>query len=173
MTRAVPSVKLIMGILASSPEYLEEAHGVIEAHFGAVDLESEAIPFTFTDYYDEEMGGAITRQFVSFERLIDPGRLREIKILTNELEAARCVAGNRVMNLDPGYLTVYSVVLASTKEGSQRVYLGDGIYGQPMLMMRGGVFEAFEFTYPDYGDEMTRSFFLRVRERYREQLKGS
>ena len=43
-------------------------------------------PFTFTHYYDAEMGPPIDRFFISFERLVDPAGLARTKQETNGIE---------------------------------------------------------------------------------------
>ncbi len=169
-TKHAVNVKLIMGILASAREYLKQAYEVTRKNFGPIDLQSDIIAFDYTDYYNDEMGDNILRQYVSFERLIYPGELWEIKVRTNELEDSGIVDGKRVMNLDPGYLSMCAVVLATTKEASHRVYLNGGIYGQPMLYFSKGGFVPFKLTYSDYADEKNRIFFDEVREIYRKQL---
>ena len=67
-------VKLIVGILAANQDCLRAAIEAITGEFGKVDLVSDAWPFTQTDYYKDETGENILRQFVSIEKLIDPGK---------------------------------------------------------------------------------------------------
>jgi len=56
-------VNLIAGVLTSIPGLLEQIDKTLEKHFGLIDLRSDVLPFTFTDYYNEEMGKGILRQF--------------------------------------------------------------------------------------------------------------
>ncbi len=163
-------VKLIMGILASTRKDLKRAHELVGKDFGPIDLQSDIIPFIYTDYYNGEMGADILRQYVSFDKLVYPEKLWSIKVRTNELEDSERVEGKRVVNLDPGYLSHCAVVLATTKEAGHRAYLNGGIYGQPMLYFRKSRFVPLEFTYPDYADEKNRVFFDKVRKVYRKQL---
>ena len=165
------NVKLIIGILSSSIDSLKRAHQIITSEFGEIDCESDIVSFNYTDYYNVEMGNNILRRFVSFKKLIFPGDLWRTKRRTIEMENAEKACNKRVMNLDPGYLTLSSLILASTKEACYRVYLDEGIYAQPMLHFRKGGFVPFEFTYPDYADDKTRSFFNEVRGIYHMQLK--
>jgi len=110
------------------------------------------------------MGPGLTRQFLAFERPFYPGLLGRTKRDTCRLEQGRARDGRRIFNLDPGYLTLNAVVVASTKEASYRVYLGDGTYAQPMLVYRAGQFEPLEWTYRDYRNPAHRQFFLTVRQ---------
>ncbi len=56
--------KLVMGILSSLPDSDEQLRSLLVEQWGRMDYCSAPIPFTFTDYYDREMGGAIERSFV-------------------------------------------------------------------------------------------------------------
>jgi len=159
---ASPAV-LVAGVLAAGEEALGAATSLMEASYGPVRMASQAAAFTWTSYYAAEMGRELTRQFLAFERVIDPGLLGRIKLETGVLETEHARAGRRVFNLDPGYLTLSSLVVASTKEASYRVYLGDGVYAQPMLVYREKEFRPLEWTYPDYCDPAHLAFFEAVR----------
>ena len=78
------------------------------------------------------MGTDLKKQFLAFERLIDPAALADIKRQTNDWEAEYAALGRhaepRPLNLDPGYITPAKLVLASTKDHAHRIYLRDGIY---------------------------------------------
>lgn len=111
------------------------------------------------------------RKFLSFESLISPQRLAEIKSLTNELEVRfQRQESERGINIDPGYVEAGKLVLATIKNQQHRIYLGKGIYGEVTLRFRKGRFEPWEWTYPDYRSAPYLKFFNRVREIYLEQL---
>jgi len=172
-TRKPDSVKLVVAMLSCSQPLFEAAKQRLSEEFGPVDIESDVIPFDFTDYYDEEMGRGLLRQFLSFEKLIDPGEIAAIKVRTNALEeqwAATAGLGvKRPINLDPGYVSQSKLVLATTKDYSHRVYLAQGIYAEVTLRYQKGHFTAWPWTYPDYQTPAYIAFFARVRKRYLEQ----
>ncbi len=172
MERTGLEAKLFVGLLASSDEVLEKARARLESSYGSIDLLSAAFPFDYTTYYNEEMGDAIIRQFASFDSLFDPGELRRVKLEAVSMEKEMSVAGKRTVNLDPGYVNLSSVVLATTKPASYRVYLGEGIYAQPTLHYRKGEFVPFEWTYRDYREGETLRFFGQVRKKFKEQLRN-
>lgn len=163
--------KLFVGLLASSQEALDKAQSELQSRYGPIDLRSAVFPFHYTTYYNEEMGASIIRQFASFHDLFCPARLRDVKRETISIEKTMSVAGKRTVNLDPGYVNLSTVVLATTKDASYRVYLGDGIFAQPTLSYRKGLFTPFEWTYPDYREEESLRFFGAVRETFKEQLR--
>ena len=79
-------VKLIIGILAADSTSLAAAVDSITAEFGQIDFLSDAWDFFQTDYYKDQTGENIIRQFAVIEKLIDPSRLAEIKHRTNGIE---------------------------------------------------------------------------------------
>lgn len=128
-------------------------------------LWSDPIPFTQTDYYESEMGRGLTRQWVVFHRLIYPDMLVDLKHQTNGIEQLFLTRqGKRTVNIDPGVVTMGNVVLASTKNSYHRLYLGRGIYAELTLVFHDQRFHPLAWTYPDYRDDRTIDFFVRVRD---------
>lgn len=168
-------VKLIMGLIYSDDYFTVKAVNMIKSQYGDIDCESGVTEFVHTDYYYDEMGDELYRKYVSFEDLIDPSELPSIKHFTNDLElrfsGPGCKCPERRTNIDPGYLELSKLILASTKNFSHRIYLSDGIYGEVTLMYREGGFRDLEWTYPDYRSDFTKEFLIKVRCRYVEQLK--
>lgn len=166
-------VKYFCGIITASATLAARVEKLLVEEMGAVDFRSEPIPFDFTGYYTKEMGKNLLRSWISFARLGDPGELSGVKALTNliERETARD-GGGRQINLDPGYLALSKLVLASTKDFSHRIYLSDGIYAETTLLYKKDAFEALPWTYPDYMSETAQKYFGEVREAYHEQLKA-
>lgn len=148
----------------------------ITSHWGAIGLVSDRFEFTETEYYEPEMGTGLKKQFLTLADLIDPGSLAGRKLQTNDWEAAYGTVGKhaepRPLNLDPGYLTLAKLVLASTKDHAHRVYLHSGVYAEVTLQFRGGAWQPWPWTYPDYRRADYHAFFLRARELLRERLKG-
>lgn len=146
--------------------------GRIEKRFGALDVRSDVYDFSaFTDYYQPEMGSGLKKLFFSFERLQPQDFLPQFKLQTNAFEAEFMSAGRRQFNMDPGYLTLAKVVLATTKDYSHRLYLGQGIFGDLHLWFSNKTFQPQTWTYPDYKQELAINYFLRLRDIYRQQLE--
>ncbi|MEW5898113.1 MAG: DUF4416 family protein [Bacillota bacterium] len=171
--RAVSPVKLLAGLITADLSLLEAVKERLEKEWGPVDSESDVMDFTYTRYYEAEMGSPLYRRFLSFQKLIDPGTLAEKKVFTNSLESEFARAGGkRTVNIDPGYLAPAKLVLATTKDRSHRIYLGQGIYAEVTLLYYRGKFEPLPWTYPDYRTEAYREYFARVREIILRQEKG-
>lgn len=169
-------VKLIIGILAANQDCLQTAVKTIEAKFGEIDFQSDIWPFTQTDYYEDQTGENILRQFVSIKRLIDPGKLAKIKHKTNRLERKLAAGLNiglcRPVNLDPGLVEPSKLVLATTKNYSHRIYIGKKMYAEVTVIFDKGHWQSLVHTYPDYRQQCYFDFFEKVRTRLLEQLKS-
>ena len=162
---------LIIGVLSTLESQHDRLIAVLEDNFGPVDMHSPVLDFSFTDYYDAEMGGRPVRYLLLFRNLIDPSALADIKTLTNELEKQFSLDGNRRINLDPGTLSLANLVLATCKDRSHRIALKDGIYGETTLIYQDHDFQRLPWTYADYSSEEVRSILRSFRARYRELLK--
>lgn len=168
-------VKLIIGILAANNDALSQAVKAIETEFGTIDLKSQAWPFTQTDYYKDQIGNDILRQFVTIEKLINPGTLADIKHKTNEIEKELAKNLNldlpRPVNLDPGIIEPSKLILASTKNFSHRIYIGDRMYAELTLSFNKGIWKSFDYTFPDYRQKRYHDFLSKARNRLVEQLR--
>jgi len=147
-----PPAKLFVGLLFSDQEKCREAIEKLCHRFGSLDLATRPRLFTESNYYEKEMGSPIYRMFLSFQNLVDPQELPEIKLFTNELELSLARDGHRVVNIDPGLLSEERLVLATGKNYTHRIYLRDGIYADLTLIYRRGAYQPLEWTYPDYRD---------------------
>ena len=165
--------KLFMSLIVSDDDILHQGMRDVTQAFGGIDFVSERYPFRFTSYYAPEMGEALFRRFITFERLISIPFLPEIKHTTNRLEEKHAASnGNRRINIDPGYLCLVHVILATTKGYTHRPYIRDGIYADLTLIFRNKSFQALEWTYPDYRELEVIRLFNQFRKTYLEVLKG-
>ncbi len=144
--------------------FSDDLFAQLEREIGPVVLRSEIIPFVQTDYYEKEMGDELTRQWCAFGTLVMPDALAGLKQRTNAMEKGYLNdrAGRRV-NIDPGLLSPFSLVLASTKNYAHRIYLGQGIYAEVTLIFKHKEFTPLEWTYPDYREGPALDFFARAR----------
>jgi len=162
---------LIMGVLSTLETQHDRLISVLEDNFGPVDMHGPVLDFSFTDYYDSEMGGRPVRYLLLFRNLIDPAALADIKTLTNTLEKQFSLEGNRRINLDPGLLSLDNLILATCKDRSHRIPLKDGIYAETTLIYQNHDFQRLPWTYADYSSDEVRAVLRSFRTRYRELLK--
>ncbi len=174
-TQDIQPVKLIVGILACDESALSIARNVLPDAYGPADLVSDVWPFDMTEYYVNEAGPNMVRQFMAFEHLIDPGRLAAIKHETNRMEqdlAARLdTLYPRPVNFDPGFIEPSKLVLASTKNFAHRIYIGDRMYAEVTLTYNKGRWETFPFTFPDYKSGRYNDYLNEVRRTLVQQLR--
>jgi hypothetical protein len=168
-------VKLIIGFIFKDETVFSKALVRLAKRFGKIDFESALLPFTYTSYYEKEMGTGLSRKFVSFKKLIPPEKLAEIKLITNRLEQRLASGNNRLINIDPGYIDLAKLVLATTKDFRHRVFLGRGIYAEVTLFYTKKTqdpqsgFTHWDWTYPDYRTPEYIGIFNRIREIYAQQ----
>src|SRR3990167_7167383 len=143
----------------------------MEDRFGAIDILSERLDFSHTDYYRDEMGERLFRKIASFEKLIKPDELADIKLFTNSVEDEHLKENRkRTINIDPGYISMEKMVLASCKNFAHRIYLKKGIYADLTLIYKAGGFQSLEWTFPDYAKGNVKRLLQGIRERYMHQL---
>jgi len=163
--------KLVVGVLISHLPLKDTLINLLKKSFGPTDYESELLDFSFSSYYNTEMGTPVKRFFLSFKELISPDSLASVKVQTNTVEQGLAERGKRRVNLDPGMLCRSRFILASTKDSSHRIPLGQGIYGEITLMYERGSFRAVEWTYPDYRSAAYLHILNAVRNLYAAQCK--
>lgn len=156
-----------VGMLASGMAELALAAEALEREFGEPCLGSRVWRFDHTEYYRDELGGAPVRAFLAFPGQFSSDRIGERKIAANRMEIELAERAGRPdgrpINLDPGYLTLAKVVLASAKNYAHRIHLHDGIYAEVTLQYRQGRFHTLPWTFPDYASGRYDGFFLAVR----------
>ncbi len=169
--RPFAPVQLIVGVLSVQLDLNDRLMARMEEAFGPVHLVTEAVPFTFTNYYDAEMGARPYRYFMVFETLISPDTLAACKLKTNRIEQEFAGQGGRTINLDPGILSAENIILATTKNRGHRIPLNDGIYAEITLIYQNRSYQSLPWTYADYASDDFRALFNTLREQYMRRVK--
>jgi len=164
-------VKLVIGAIFRENEILDEACRLLEEEFGEIDFRSPRYPFDATDYYDAEMGGPLSREFLSFRNLVGPADLVRAKIRSRAIEETLSRDGKRRVNLDPGYLDYGKFLLASFKYGPHKIYLDRGVYADLALYYEKGDFIAYPWSFPDMKTRVYNDAFMKIRARYKDDLR--
>jgi hypothetical protein len=163
-----PPALLLLAAFSRYRDALHWARDRAADTWGPAALESEPFDFTETNYYAATMGTGLRKMFFAFDGPLDPGELADVKLRTNDWEKQYAAEAShpepRPLNLDPGYLTLAKLVLASTKDHAHRIYLGRGIYAEITLSFRAHRWQAHELTYADYRREDYQRFFSACRE---------
>ena len=169
MAKAVIPQKALLftGVLTASDQLVLSAIDEMSARYGKIDTISQKIPFDLSAYYNN-IGENLYKVFFSFAEPIDRSMIAEIKIFTNGLEnklSSSCIT--RKINIDPGYLTLSNVFLASCKEYYHRMYINKGVYLENEYYFTKGKFSFFDWTYPDYKKKDYLDYFMMLRKKYR------
>lgn len=164
-------VKPLVSVIFSQPALETGVFRELALWLGPPDMVSAWLPFDQTSYYEPEMGGNLQRRLAVFLHLADPGALRRWKHYTNQLEHRFSLGGRRLVNIDPGYLARERLVLATGKNYTHRLYIGDGIYGEVTLQFQKGGWQVLPWTYPDYASPPLLQFLTQARTKYLWQLR--
>ena len=171
LPRSPKPAKLIAGFFLKEKAMAAGIVCDLQKRLGSVDMVSDWLDFDFTTYYEKEMGAPLYRRLIVFKTLVAQSQLAAIKQMTNRLENNYQRQGQRRVNIDPGYLTAERFVLASGKNFTHRIYLGQGIFADLTLIYQKGDFQALPWTYPAYADRRLIDFLSLVRNKYMLDLK--
>jgi len=143
----------LVAIMAGSDILIQAVQERLVETYGPVLAASEPFLFdNFTGYYKKEFGEGMHKQVCIFRTL------REQRLLPDDKHASCAIerdmtppdGESRPVNIDPGFITLSKLVLASTKDHAHRLYLGQGIYGEITLAWKGHSFVSLPWSYPDY-----------------------
>lgn len=162
---------LLTGVIYSNEKALDEVKKMLIKKFGKIWIESEPYDFTkFTQYYEPEMGKRLFKKNIVFKKFFTINKLPDIKLYTNKLEDKFSKKNGRIINLDPGYMTITKLILASVKDRKHKVYLDKGIYADLTYVFLKESCIIFRHTFPDFKTERVQKFFLEVRNKLKERL---
>jgi hypothetical protein len=157
----------ICSCLTAVPTLLPRVESALEREFGAIILKSPSYLFDTSDYYEAEMGHDLKRYWYCFSELYAAESLPEFRRASGDIEERFSDKGRRGVNLDPGYLDHGKLVLASSKEAPDKVYLGRGVWAHVCLKFRSGQFIAPDHSFPDFSDGRFDAFMLEARALYK------
>ncbi|MDD5649467.1 MAG: DUF4416 family protein [Candidatus Nanoarchaeia archaeon] len=155
-------VKLFIGVMYKDKKLLDQVITILTKKFNEIQ-DSYEYDFTYTDYYEKEFGTNLKKRILIFKKLIDPSKIVNIKLFTNELENKLSKNNNRLINIDPGYLNKQKLVLASAKERPHRIYLQKGIYADVTYFFNKNNCIVLRNTFPDFRDKNLQEFFIKIK----------
>lgn len=182
--REPPPTILLAAIFSRHESAMDWATEQISRAWGKVVLASERFDHSETSYYESEMGPGLVKQFLVIDDWYDPARLADNKLESNTWEAELASASRlvvdgspagedlppRPVNIDPGYLTLTKLVLASAKDRAHRIYLRNGIYAEECLYYLDRRWNARQWTYPDYQRSDFQAFFVEARDYLKQKI---
>lgn len=170
--QAPKPAKLVIGLFTGDIQIFGKLVPEFISLYGHIDLVSPWMAFNHTRYYEKEMGSPLYRRLCSFQSLIDQLDLADIKMKAHQIEQSFSQSGRRRVNIDPGYILRERFVLASGKNFSHRICIGNGIYADLTLIYHKGNFQRLPWTYPDYAGDDMLAFLGQVRNKYIWDIKN-
>jgi hypothetical protein len=171
--KSTPPAILLAAIFSHHQSALDWAKEKICRYWGEIGLSSPLFDHSETGYYTPEMGDTLVKQFVVVDGIWDPANLAAVKLQSigweSELASSLIYPQRRPINIDPGYMTLGKLILASAKDRAHRIYLHDGIYAEECLYFLGG-WQTRPWTYPDYQRADFQEFFTLVRQRLKHWI---
>lgn len=115
--------------------------------------------FPMKQYYSKEMGSPLQRLIFCSREANEGQSLVPLKQWSQSIEEEYAKEGKRVINIDPGIITLENLVLATGKPYSHRLYLGENIYAELTYIYKDKSYQTLPWTYPDYGHKEQIEFF--------------
>jgi hypothetical protein len=170
--RKVPSpAGLLVSVIYREEKDFEKAFRTISDRIGRIGFASGPFPFDRTDYYAKEMGAPLFRRFLLMADAVSRDELVQTKVASESIEDEFRENGNRTVNIDPGLLSEESVVLATGKAYSHRIYLRDGVFADLTLVFEKGEYRPLPWTYPDLASPEIRTYLTMLRAVIREEIR--
>ena len=160
-----------LGVIFTSAWRAEDVFREIAQGFGPLGLKSLVYDFELTDYYEHEMGKNLSRVFCALPGLVPADRMLTVRDRARAIESVLSLHGRRTVNLDPGYLDAFKVVLLSDKYSGRKIYVGQGCYADVTLEFDSGRWRSVRRAFPDFRHDRYHSYFLELRQHYLRELK--
>ncbi|HUV12203.1 MAG TPA: DUF4416 family protein [Acidobacteriota bacterium] len=166
-----PPAKFFFAIAWNGKGAHVEVEKVLTTEFGALTERSATYCFSeFSPYYDVELGSPVWKYLVSLERFLPADQIVEVKHFAEEVESLFSTGEGdgrrRTVNLDPGYLNGWQVVLSTVKNYTHRISMGRGVFCEVTLIYKEGRFQKLPWTFPDYVSPPVLEFLKKTREGY-------
>jgi len=144
--------KLMMALMYRDEETLIACKKKLIELYGEIEQEGSPYNFNYTNYYEEEFGTNLKKQFIIFKKEIEIDELATLKHESTEIEKKFIQDNKRTINIDPGYLTEKELTLASFKERKDvKEDIGQGVFSHTVIDNRT---ETFGHTFKDYRDHL-------------------
>ncbi len=165
---------IIIAFMYNDVEVYNKVKKSFISKLGSIEIEGDEFDFSHSSYYENEMGVELKKRFVVFSKLRARDYIVRIKKIANRLEATYSKNGNRLINIDPGMLTLENFILSTNKNFTHRIYLKDNIFADLTLIYQKKVgFISLPWTYIDYKEPTTIDFLNNVRSCFKERLAAT
>jgi len=144
---------VFFALLSSDKGLIEEVTRILSETYGLCPALFTPYIFDHSQYYCEEMGAGLTKQLLLFTQFYEKEKIPSLKRHAWKLEKKFTNQnGNRVINIDPGYLTAENFILLTYKNFTHRIYIGESVYADLTLIYRSRIstYAPLPWTYADY-----------------------
>ena len=162
--------KAVLFLLTNQEALAQKVIAHFEPTLGPVEIQGPWHDFHHSPYYEKEFGKNLKRCVVGFKNIFEPHRLAELKHQTSQLEKKLSQTEDRAINIDPGYVDLFKVVLASGKAGGQKVALAKDVHAYTLLRYEKGKWQPFDWTYPDFKEATYHDELLKIRQILKKEL---
>jgi len=152
---------LFMAVMYSSEELLNKSKSDLIKKYGPIKAEGHVYDFSFTNYYEPEMGKNLKKKFIIFEKEATKEELADVKFFITEIEKKYSNNTGRTVNIDPGYLSETELQLATFKEKSFKEKIHEKVWVHKVLEFNGDEIKQFFHTFADYKDKKNQEFILK------------
>lgn len=142
------TANLVISLMYKNEEIFNKTLKILKKEFGQIEKQSEVFDFTYTKFYEIEFGDRLKKIYFIFGQ-IEKSDLVELKHMCFDVEMKFSMQGKRLINIDCGYLTDNSLVLATFKQRPHRIYLNKGVYADLQLVKENKEWKEFKWTFED------------------------
>lgn len=151
------------GLLFGSFLYREDLHSkdsLIKFWETEIGKSFSLVPLNnpLAQYYSKEMGLPLSRIFFLSSHSFPREFLLSTKLQAMEWEKNWATDQKRTVNVDIGFLTAENFLLATTKNYSHRIFLGQNLFADLTYYFHQGELQTLPWTYPDYLDDQKKEF---------------
>jgi hypothetical protein len=149
-----------MAVMYADEATFEKAKSDLVKRYGKIKVESPVYDFSFTNYYEPEMGSGLKKKFLIFEKQVSKQELADVKFFITDVEKKYSKEDNRIVNIDPGYLSETELQLATFKEKSFKEKIHEKVWVHKVLEFDGNNIKQFFHTFADYRDKKNQEFII-------------
>lgn len=136
------AARLYVACYFDDPEPYLTIKKSLESTFGKSDYESQSIDTELLMPLYTNTARRILR-ILSFRRQIGREEIVDVRKRTLAMETALQQMARPLVELDPGYVTEFTVVRTSLKDDFHHIYFYSGIFGESLCYFENGSFRPF------------------------------
>ena len=162
---------LLFALMWKNEENLKIVENHLQKFYGKFIKETNPFKLPYSKYYIKEMGSPLYKKFVATDYITEQTNLANIKKHCMFIEDKYRNQGKRTVNIDPIFLDMEKVLVATKKYRGNRIQIDKDLYLEIELWFHNGSFQPFLWTYLDYKENIP--FFNEIRKTFKNLNKTS